>query len=617
MRMRGSLSSLAALSVLALACASPVGVRRVDDQTAHRALTQNVLTTGELSPYSRTQLLRLGLWDTAQHDPDAALAVLRTQLGDERESELLFALAEGSFRRGQNTGYRPYFLAAVVYAYAFLFPETGDPPGPFDARVRVAMDLYNRALADAFTLGDDETVEFTGGGFGLPFGQLEVAIDPGAFVWGRFHFVKFTPLGDFEVRGLRNRYRRAGIGATLAGHLDTEDVQRQQERALRIPARFRVGVTAWLRIENPRKAVRSGEVRARLEVFAEDEARSVQIGGQTVPLEYEPTAALAYSLEDSPLWEFEIKGYISGDHRSDLDGLYTLAPHRPGRIPVILVHGTASSPARWAEMLNELKSDPVLSERYQFWLFIYNTGNPILYSASLLRDSLNGAVSELDPDGSDAALRRMVVIGHSQGGLLARLMATDSGTRFWDAFSTKPISELRLQPKTRELVANAMYFEPVPSVRRLIFISTPHRGSYLAGRRVGALAARLVTLPMRLTAVSVEVLTDNRDALAHREMNRMATSVDNMRPDHPFTVTLAASPIVPGVGAHSIVAVRGEGPPWSGQSDGVVEFDSAHLEGADSEIVVRSGHSSQGQPATIQEVRRILLEELQRGPTGP
>ena len=134
------------------------------------------------------------------------------------------------------------------------------------------------------------------------------------------------------------------------------------------------------------------------------------------------------------------------------DGLVLLHPYRPGQIPVVLIHGTASSPARWAEMVNELDNDPVLRERVQFWLFTYNTSNPIVLSARHLRDALRSAVTDLDPDGRDPALRHMVLIGHSQGGLLARLMVTDSGTRFWDNVSSVPLSELKATPEARELL---------------------------------------------------------------------------------------------------------------------------------------------------------------------
>ena len=117
-------------------------------------------------------------------------------------------------------------------------------------------------------------------------------------------------------------------------------------------------------------------------------------------------------------------------------------PYRPGRVAVVLVHGTASSPARWADIVNELQNDPKLRERIQFWLFTYNTSNPILLSASDLRQGLQRIRKEIDPDRRDPALNQLVVIGHSQGGLLARLMVTDSGTRFWDAFSDIPFDQM-------------------------------------------------------------------------------------------------------------------------------------------------------------------------------
>ena len=144
-----------------------------------------------------------------------------------------------------------------------------------------------------------------------------------------------------------------------------------------------------------------------------------------------------------------------------------------------------------------------------------------------------------------------------------------------------------------------------------MFISTPHRGSFLAAQRLGALAARLVTMPIRLAGVGADMLL-NRDALRERMLTgRMPTSVDNMNPSSPFVRGLATTWVADGVSAHSIIAVDADGPPWSGKNDGVVAYDSAHVEGVESELVVRSGHSTQGEPATIEEVRRILRLHLE------
>jgi hypothetical protein len=108
------------------------------------------------------------------------------------------------------------------------------------------------------------------------------------------------------------------------------------------------------------------------------------------------------------------------------------------------------------------------------------------------------------------------------------------------------------------------------------------------------------------------VVTLNRDAISLTAVGQPATSVDNMRPGNRFIETLAEIPVVPGVPSHSIIAVRGNGPPEQGD-DGVVEYQSAHLAETESELVVRDGHSCQANPHTIAEVRRILLEHLKQG----
>ena len=126
-------------------------------------------------------------------------------------------------------------LAAAVYAYAFLFPESGEAPGAYDIRVALALNLYSRGLSRGFQTGDDETVELRAGSFELPFGTLEVELEPSGFTWAGYRLARFGDLYRFEVRGLRNRYRRPGIGAALGGSLDPPDHAADASPALRVP----------------------------------------------------------------------------------------------------------------------------------------------------------------------------------------------------------------------------------------------------------------------------------------------------------------------------------------------------------------------------------------------
>jgi hypothetical protein len=367
-----------------------------------------------------------------------------------------------------------------------------------------------------------------------------------------------------------------------------------------------------------------GALRGRLEIYNARDHDEVEIGEARVSIEYETSAALALALDGAPVWDTEIAGFRNPRAVPEEGMLRMWGPHREGRVPVVFVHGTASSAARWAEMLNELGSDPWIDQHYEFWFFTYPTGNPVLYSAKLLRGWLRRAVEMLDPQGLDPGLSRMVLIGHSQGGLLCKLQVVDSGTRFWNNISAKPFEQVKLDAETRELLAGALFFEPLPFVRTVIFISTPQRGSFLAGNWLGRIATsltqapgRLVGLPFQLVqaglelpGAAVDMVQGDEQAQLRRQMERLPSSVDNMNPEQPFIRTLPDLKVEPPVVAHSIIPVTG-GPPPKGQNDGVVEYQSAHIEEAASEYVVfHHGHSAQQSPLAIQEVRRILREQL-------
>jgi pimeloyl-ACP methyl ester carboxylesterase len=606
--------ALVGLLLLANACATPIGVVRLDTQEVYRDLTASVLSNAQPSGWSVQVLQRLNLFERFNRDPEGALAELhktiQQQVSEDQLQDRLFALSELSFYHAENSGQPSYYGASAVYAYAFLFPESGMPPDPLNPRRRLAADLYNLALTKGLTgrENQDEIVIENKTAF-LPFGELKIEVSPQEFLWGGYRFKRFIPVGEFGVRGLRNRYRQAGIGAPLAAELAPDESSPGAEAARkRIPPRIKVPVTAFVRLSAPRRGVISGKLAGKLELYPADGAPSVRVNDRDVPLELQPTAALAYMLEGAPVWDFEIAGFRFADQQRIFgDGLFMVHPYRPGRIPVVLVHGTASSPARWAEMINELIHDPMLRGRYQFWFFIYNTGQPVLYSAFLLRHALRDIVAELDPTGSDPALRRMVLIGHSQGGLLAKLMAISSGTRFWDAVSAVPFDQMEMPTETRELLREGIFFEPVPTVERVVFIATPHRGSYQATGYVLDLIRWIVHLPGTLVSRFQDLL--KTPAFAQLHMSQLPTSVENMSPNHPFIRTLATTATDPRIAAHSIIALLGEGPLTS-RTDGVVSYDSAHIEGVESEKIVRSGHSTQGHPETIEEVRRILREHM-------
>jgi hypothetical protein len=609
-------SWLGLVVLMASGCATPIGVDYVDRSVAYHSLTANVLSAERPSSFSARQLMNLNLYERFEDDPVGALAELHAGLAPKGDEDRLFALAELSFFYAQNSGDRSYYLASAVYAYAFLVPgPDGTPPKGIDPRLRWAADIYNQSLTQAAKSADGAYAIPMGGTFKLPFGELAVTFNETDLIWAGYRMKDFIPAADVEVRGLRNRYRTPGIGAPLAASLEPLESATSKQYAY-IPPRLKIPVTAFLRLDDPRGALKSGKLSGKLEFYTPDSARSLKVDGTDVPIEFETTSALALTLEGAPIWDFEIAGFRSGDFTigdKKFEGLFMLHPHRTGRIPVVLVHGTASSPARWAEMVNELENDPGFWANYEIWLFMYNTGNPIAYSGMLLRDALTKTVAELDPAGKDPGLKQMVVIGHSQGGLLTKMTVVDTGMHLWP-FSVPP-EELPLSAETRELVSHGLIFKPLPFVKRVVFIATPHGGSYQALGVLGRLGSWFVNLPGRFVKMNVELLTLQTKGLVLGTAGGIPTSITNMTPGNPFIKNLASLPIADGVTAHSIIAVEGDGPVKDG-GDGVVKYVSAHIDGVASEKVVRSSHSVQGNPETIQEVKRILIEHA-RGLSTP
>ena len=595
------------VALLACACATPVGVTHVDTQSMYRSLTASVLSSNRPSEYSEQLLTRLGLGERFETDPELVLAALRGP-GEGLSREYLFVLSELSFYHAGKSLKREYFLASAVYAWAFVLGRTDEARvDPLDPRFRLAANLYNLGLAQGLAGAEQATVVLEPGSRPLPFGRIEISVDDTSLLWSSYRMTRFISLGEYKVRGFLNRYHQSGIGSPLAAELTPVGTGPEAEAARkRLPPRLKVPVTAVLRIEDVSTGIATGNLKGRIEVYAADAATSVQNdAGRNVPLELEPTAALAYQLEGAPVWDTELGAFLSALRPLPAEGLFMMHPYRPGRVPVVLVHGTASSPARWADIVNEIQNDPKLRGRTQFWMFTYNTSNPILLSASDLRFGLQRIRKEVDPDGRDPALDQIVVIGHSQGGLLTRLMVTDSGTRFWDAVTDVPFEKVDVSPETRALLQRSLFFEHQPYIKRVIFVATPHRGSFRVSSFVLGAVRKLVTLPLTVVGGIAELATKNTGL----PKEAAPTAVDNMRPGNRFVRTLSEGPIAPGVTAHSIIPVTGLGLP-AGQNDGVVTYESAHLEGVASEKIVRSTHSTQSTPATILEIRRILYEHL-------
>jgi pimeloyl-ACP methyl ester carboxylesterase len=286
--------------------------------------------------------------------------------------------------------------------------------------------------------------------------------------------------------------------------------------------------------------------------------------------------------------------------------LCRLQPFDRARTPVIFVHGLQETGASWAPMIDSLRDDTWVRNHYQFWFFTYPSGYPYPYAAALFRQDLDG-IKRAFPNH-----KRIVLIGHSMGGLLCRLMITDTGDKIWRAFFGTSPAQTPLASDTRRLLEEALVFAPRSDVQRVIFISTPHRGSEIASNWIGRIGASLVRTPRLFTSTYAATKPLLIADPAARPLNRMPNSVDTLEPNDRFVETLNNLPVTPGIPYHSIIGDRGRGD-TPNSSDGVVPYWSSHLQGAQSELIVNSDHGAQYNPQAIREVARILRLNL----TGP
>jgi pimeloyl-ACP methyl ester carboxylesterase len=283
--------------------------------------------------------------------------------------------------------------------------------------------------------------------------------------------------------------------------------------------------------------------------------------------------------------------------------LCRLQPFDPARTPVIFVHGLQETGASWAPMIDSLRDDLWIRKHYQFWYFSYPSGYPYPYAAALFRQDLDG-IKRAFPNH-----KRMILIGHSMGGLLCRLMITDTGDKIWRAFFATPPAQTPLASDTRKLLEEALIFNHRPEIQRVIFISTPHRGSDIASNWIGRIGASLVRTPRLFTSTYAATKPLLIADPAARPLNRMPNSVDTLEPNDRFVEAVNTLRITPGIPYHSIIGDRGRGD-TPNSSDGVVPYWSSHLQGAQSELIVNSDHGAQYNPEAIREIERILRLNL-------
>lgn len=338
---------------------------------------------------------------------------------------------------------------------------------------------------------------------------------------------------------------------------------------------------------------------------------SLTAGAWQYPLAEDTSAFYAYGAGTSKLQRLAIWGLLGGQEVGRRAGLYLLEDYDPNKRPIVMIHGLGSSPLTWARLSNAIWGDPLLRSQFQVWHVVYQTNAPLLVIRRRVKGYLDDGWQVLDPEGDDPARTGMVLVGHSLGGVVSRLLSVDSGEVLWSVGFTEPLQSLKGVPEDLRSIDEVFHFTTYPGISRAIFMAAPHRGSPTAsdfiGRfmrvLVGRRAPELNALD-RVARANPEAVTDEmRPIFTRSRLNSIAT----LQPLQP--VRRAGETLMPGPGIpyHTIAGVMPGSRP---ESDGVVPLASAIIPGAQSTLVIPSEHNVQENPEAVAEVLRILREDI-------
>ncbi|MET0656267.1 MAG: alpha/beta hydrolase [Pseudoxanthomonas sp.] len=363
--------------------------------------------------------------------------------------------------------------------------------------------------------------------------------------------------------------------------------------------------TAWIENDPSR-----GKDSARLVIADPVQTGPLSVGGRRYALALDTSAFLAHGAGTSKLKRLGIWGLLGGDEVGKRAGVYLLEDYDPAKRPLVMIHGLGSSPLAWAKLSNAVWGDPRLRQRFQIWHVVYQTNAPLLVTRRRVKGYLDEAWRLLDVEGDDDARNGMVLVGHSLGGVVSRMLCVDSGEVLWNAAFTVPLQALEGSGDDLQVVDGVFHFEHYPGVSRAIFLAAPHRGSPGADAWFGRLMRTLVGRRASEMQSLKRIARDN--PLAVREELRAAyqqadlNSITTLQASQP--VRRAGETLMPAAGI-SYHVISGVLPHRFPETDGAVPLASTLLSGAESTLQVASGHDLYNNDEAIDEVLRILRED--------
>ncbi|WP_406565287.1 lipase family alpha/beta hydrolase [Acinetobacter chinensis] len=520
---------------------------------------------------------------------------------------------------------------SIRYSYAYMFKTQRAPQDRiFDNRQVQIRDFYNLAIAKLVSTYTSR-YKPTEVADTIVIGNSKYKID----------FSKYPQLQGKKIEqmissynlnfsGLRSINRRDGFGSEFVVVLPHSTAQ-QHEKAQYIidplnhrypgglnPNIHQAQYLATTLTAEPARASTVDEIlnnpEFEIKVYDPYKFEQISISGKSYPLAANFSTPYGLWLAETNLGKYAYLSLIDRDDRLTMPHLYMLEPYNPDKKVIVLVHGLASSPEAWIRLTNDIMGDKALREHYQVWQVFYSTNMPIIESRFQIYSVLTQAFGQLN--NSESAKKDAVLIGHSMGGIISRLLVSDADVtdKAMNLMNNRQLNRYRKLP----IVTQRMVMKDIPNFSRAIFVSAPHRGTEYADRWFTRAARKIIRLPGAfLSAIGDTLQNQNLD------LKELVQQIDHgLIQNGPSDLSHASkfmeltADIMPykGMTYHSIMGNITNSTDPDIMTDGIVPYKSAHLDQAVSEKIIKGGHSIQETPEAVLELRRILkLHLVQQG----
>ncbi|WP_109440656.1 esterase/lipase family protein [Acinetobacter haemolyticus] len=517
---------------------------------------------------------------------------------------------------------------SIRYSYAYLFKTDRQPQERiFDNRQVQIRDFYNQALTKLVNVHNlrnpSKTIAPT-----IKIGKSIYTIDITSYqrLQNIQQLEQFVSSYNMNFSGLRAINRRDGFGSDFVAVFPSTETNRGENKYILDPFNYKYPNGANPNIHNarylaatiiaqPKQTTASVEdvlnnPNFEIKVYDPYKIERVNIAGKAYSLAANFSAPYGLWLAENNLGAAAYLSLIDRDQHLTMPHLYMLEPYNPNKKVIVLIHGLASSPEAWIAVTNDIMGDPVLREHYQVWQVFYSTNMPILESRFQTYALLKQAFSSINP--KDAAAKDAVLIGHSMGGIISRLLVSDVdlSKQALEMMSSRQQTQLRKHP----VISERLKMKPITNFNRAVFLASPHRGTDYADRWFTLAARKIIRLPATFLTTLTDTLTsddmDLKDFVKTLTNDVIQNGPSDLSKKSKFMELTADVPPEKGLVFHSILGNITKSNDPNIITDGIVPYKSAHLDGAVSEKVLHGGHSIQETPEAILELRRILRLHL-------